>query len=99
MAWGAFPSENGLDFRIDGNVRLRKAVDVVVCSPGALKMEIAADVVILVEDIERLLRILARDAEIGKRHVLAVSARDSNVSSNQFAQGHCRPSEGKPKHQ
>ena len=59
--------KNGLDFRVNRDVRLLKAVDG-VRRPGHLrKMKEAADVVILVECAEELLGLLTSQPEFRKR--------------------------------
>ena len=80
--------QNFLDFGVNRNVRLRKTADLEGLAGGFAEVEEAADVVILVEDVENLLGLFMRKAERLERHGFSVSARYRKVFVYHAAQVH-----------
>ena len=80
--------ENRLNIGVDGDVRLRKTVDLIARAGGALKMEEAADVVVLVEGAENTFDFLPRKSQRIERHGFSVAARNRQIFSDNFLQFH-----------
>ena len=66
-------------------MRLGEAVDGVTGAGGVLKMEVAADVVVLVEGAEEALCFFMAEPKRGNRHSFAVAARDGEIFVHEFA--------------
>ena len=82
--------KRGLNSLVDGDVGLRKTVDGKVCAGGALEVDEAADVVVLVEMAERGFDFLARKAKRRKRDGPAVGTGDGKVFLDGLAESHSR---------
>ena len=63
---------------------MRKAADFVTRAGSTLKMEEAADVVILVESAEDSLDFFARKSQRIERHCFSVASRNRQIFSNNF---------------
>jgi len=85
---GSLQLEGRLDPVIDGDVSLGESVDRKVGARRTLKVNEAADVVVLVELAEGGLGFFAREAEGRKRNSFAVVARYGKIPFDGFAEGH-----------
>ena len=79
------PLQHGLDAGIDGDVRDAGAADDVGLSLDVGEMQEAAEVVILVENVEERLDFRGTELKGGERHGLAELARDGEVAIHNFA--------------
>src|SRR4029077_4508265 len=80
--------EYGLDFGVDGDVGLGEAVNLVAGTRGVAEVEEAADVVVLVEDVEDSFGLLARKAKCGDGNGFAVAAGGGKIFFEEIAQRH-----------
>src|SRR6266849_9096707 len=95
--------KNRLDFGVEGDVRVGKAVDVEALPAHIGEVEESADVVVLIENAEDALGLLPAHAKACERRWVAKSACQHQILFDNFAEAHrgcesllrhsCRPPE------
>jgi hypothetical protein len=81
-------SQNGLNFLINRNVRLRESINHVGGARNLAEVKVAADVVILIERAENALDIALLHAKFRERRKKRKAACDGQILLDNFAQSH-----------
>ncbi len=80
--------KNGLNLRVDRDMRLVETVDRVGGPAHRREMKVAADVVVLIEKAENSLGVRAGQSKIGEWGEESKAARDGQVFFDDLMQGH-----------